>query len=71
MAKASLVGLAALLALLVGPASGATAARIDVAIPMDDGVSLAATLHLPEGSPPPGGWPAIVLLHGLAGDRAQ
>lgn len=71
MAKPWLVGLATAFVLLVGSASGATVARAEVAIPMDDGVSLAATLHLPEGSPPPEGWPAIVLLHGLGGSRAQ
>src|SRR6476619_5175695 len=38
---------------------------------MDDGVSIAATLYLPSGSPPAGGWPAIVFLHGLAGNRQQ
>jgi predicted acyl esterase len=38
---------------------------------MDDGVSIAATLYLPDGSPPAGGWPAVVFLHGLAGNREQ
>src|SRR5262245_61343561 len=38
---------------------------------MDDGVSIAATLYLPDGSPPAGGWPAIVFLHGLSGNRQQ
>lgn len=38
---------------------------------MDDGVSLAATLHLPDGTPPPGGWPAVMLFHGLGGTRAS
>jgi predicted acyl esterase len=64
---ALLVAVAALL--LAGPVPAAT--RTDVAIPMDDGVSLAATLVLPDGPAPPGGRPAIVFLHGLAGNRAQ
>ncbi len=34
---------------------------------MDDGVSIAATLYVPDGAPPAGGWPAIVFLHGLVG----
>ncbi len=41
----------------------------DVAIPTSDGVKLASTLYLPDGQPPTGGWPAIMLLHGLGGDR--
>lgn len=38
---------------------------------MDDGVSLAATLYLPAGTPPEGGWPAAMLFHGLGGTRAS
>ncbi len=38
---------------------------------MDDGVSIAATLYVPDGTAPPGGWPAIVFLHGLSGNRQQ
>ena len=44
-------------------------AKQDVAIPTSDGVKLASTLYLPDGQPPTGGWPAIMLLHGLGGDR--
>jgi ABC-2 type transport system ATP-binding protein len=70
--KVWLATLAGALAFLGGGvASGSTAAKQDVSIPMDDGVSIAATLYLPEGTPPPGGWPAIVLLHGLGGNRQQ
>ncbi len=61
--------LAAVLAtlLLAGPASAFS--KQDVTLPMDDGVPLAATLYLPAGTPPSGGWPAIVFLHGLSGKR--
>jgi predicted acyl esterase len=38
---------------------------------MDDGVPIAATLYVPDGAPPAGGWPAIVFLHGLSGTRQQ
>lgn len=38
-------------------------------ITMDDNVKLAATLYKPDGAPPPQGWPALVLFHGLGGDR--
>jgi predicted acyl esterase len=36
---------------------------------MDDGVDLAATLSEPADAPPPAGYPAIVLFHGLGADR--
>ena len=36
---------------------------------MDDGVSLATSLYLPDGQVPAGGWPGVVVLHGLAGNR--
>ena len=69
--KALLAALATALVLVAGDAHGSVAATQDVAIPMDDGVSIAATLYLPDGTPPPGGWPAIVFLHGLSGNRQQ
>ncbi len=69
--KAWLGGLAAALVLVVGEAPASTLARQDVLIPMDDGVSVAATLYLPDGSPPSGGWPAVVFLHGLSGNRTH
>ena len=36
---------------------------------MDDNVQLAATLYEPDTPPPPGGYPAIVLFHGIGGSR--
>ena len=36
---------------------------------MDDGIGLAATLYEPAAAPPPSGYPAIVLFHGLAEKR--
>ena len=35
-----------------------------------DGTKLATTLYVPDGAAPPGGWPAVVLFHGLGGSRA-
>jgi len=67
--KAWLVALAAGLVLVVGEAPASTLAKQDVLIPMDDGVSIAATLYLPDGVTPTGGWPAIVFLHGLSQNR--
>ena len=71
MVKVCLATLAAVIALVAGDARGAVAAKQDLSIPMDDGVQLAATLYLPDSTPPAGGWPAIVFLHGLAGNRQQ
>ncbi len=62
---------ASVLVLVGGQAAGSTAARTDLTIPMDDGATIAATLYLPDGAPPAGGWPAIVFLHGLSGNRQQ
>lgn len=36
---------------------------------MSDGVPIAATLFEPDGTPPAGGWPALMLFHGLGKDR--
>lgn len=69
MVKAWLVALAAGLVLFVGEAPASALAKQDVLIPMDDGVSIAATLYLPDGAMPAGGWPAIVFLHGFGQDR--
>jgi len=69
--KVVLVALAAALVLAGGEASGSLAAKQDLSIPMDDGTSIAATLYLPDGSAPSGGWPALVFLHGLSGNRQQ
>jgi predicted acyl esterase len=61
------VAVAAVLA--AGDAPGSVAAKQELSIPMDDGVSIAATLYLPDGAAPAGGWPAIVFLHALSQNR--
>jgi predicted acyl esterase len=53
------------------PAGAAGFSSQEVTLQMDDGVSLAATLYLPDGTPPQGGWPAVMLFHGLGGTRAS
>jgi predicted acyl esterase len=59
---------AAVLALLAaGRASAIT--KQDLTLTMSDGVPLAATLYEPGEAPPPAGFPAIVMLHGLGGKR--
>ncbi|MGI8480136.1 MAG: alpha/beta hydrolase [Gaiellaceae bacterium] len=71
MKTAWTLGLAAALVLFVGDATGSGLSKQDVSIPMDDGVSISATLYVPDGAAPAGGWPAIVFLHGLAGTKEQ
>jgi pimeloyl-ACP methyl ester carboxylesterase len=36
---------------------------------MSDGTSIAYDLYEPDGAPPAGGWPGIVVLHGLGGSK--
>jgi predicted acyl esterase len=38
---------------------------------MGDGVPLASSLYNPDGTPPAGGWPAVLLLHGLGDKRGS
>ncbi len=61
----------ALAAALLAAAPAVASAKQDVTIPMDDGVEIGATLYVPDGTPPTGGWPAIAFLHGLSGNRTQ
>lgn len=69
MAKASLAVFVVALVLAAAGAPASSFAKQDVSIPMSDGVSIAGTLYLPDGSRPAGGWPALVFLHGLSGKR--
>jgi predicted acyl esterase len=63
--------LAAALAVLAFafPATGSAFSKEDRLIPMSDGVKIAATYYVPDGAPPAGGRPAVMLLHGLGGSR--
>jgi predicted acyl esterase len=47
----------------------ASASTQELTLHMDDGVRLAATLYEPSAAPPPAGYPALVLFHGLGGKR--
>jgi predicted acyl esterase len=68
-ARASIVLLAVVAAL--GVATPATAfSRQDVTIASPDGTQLAATLTVPDGAVPAGGWPAVIYMHGLGQNRA-
>ena len=51
------------------PATAAAFGKTDQPIQMGDGVKLATTYYVPDGAPPAGGWPALMLLHGLGGSR--
>jgi predicted acyl esterase len=58
-------------AALALPAPAHAFTRSDRLLPMADGVSLATTFYAPPGSAPAGGWPGILLLHGLGATRAS
>jgi len=62
-----LLPLASILAVaLAAPGVGRAA---EVSLTMDDGVRIDAALLEPEGAPPAGGWPAIMMFHGLGGSH--
>jgi predicted acyl esterase len=63
--------LAAALAVLAFafPATASAFSKEDKLIAMSDGVKIAATYYVPDGAPPAGGRPAVMLLHGLGGSR--
>jgi pimeloyl-ACP methyl ester carboxylesterase len=56
-------------AALSWPGIAAAWTKQDVTIPASDGRLLAATMYVPTGTAPAGGWPAIMMLHGLGGSR--
>ncbi|HSL65720.1 MAG TPA: CocE/NonD family hydrolase, partial [Gaiellaceae bacterium] len=60
--------LLSLLALAL-PATASAWTKTDETVTMADGVVVATTLYLPDGPAPAGGWPAIVMAHGLGGTR--
>jgi alpha-beta hydrolase superfamily lysophospholipase len=62
-----LVLLASLLVALAGAEPVAAATPQQLTIAASDGVKLACSLVEPAGSPPAGGWPAVMLFHGLGG----
>src|SRR5215211_5156082 len=51
------------------PTTASAFGKTDQPIPMSDGVKLETTYYVPDGAPPTGGWPAVMLLHGLGGSR--
>lgn len=53
-----------------GSASAARASTQELTITVSDGTALACGLVLPSGSPPAGGWPGVILFHGLGQSHA-
>ena len=58
-------------AALLAPAPAQAFTKTDLSIRMDDGIDIAATYYVPAGVPPGGGWPAVMLLHGLGESRGD
>ena len=71
MHRGALVLLLALAAALLASAPAGALTRQDVTITSTDGTALTATLTLPNAAPPTGGWPAVILMHGLGGNRGD
>jgi predicted acyl esterase len=65
-----LLVLLATVAALLASAPALASSRQEVTIASADGTSLAATLSLPDGAVPQGGWPAVIFMHGLGQTRA-
>jgi alpha-beta hydrolase superfamily lysophospholipase len=61
------VVLLAVLVVLLSAGSASAATPQQLTIPMSDGAQLACSLVEPDGTPPAGGWPAVMLFHGLGG----
>jgi predicted acyl esterase len=51
------------------PATAHAYVKTEHSLLMGDGVTLAATLYTPDGAAPAGGWPAVLMLHGLGENR--
>jgi predicted acyl esterase len=51
------------------PTTASAFSKTDQPIQVSDGVKLATTYYVPDGAPPAGGWPAVMLLHVLGGSR--
>src|SRR4029453_17419028 len=63
--------IAAVTAALVIAAPAGAFTRTEHTLTMGDGVSLAATPYRPDGAAPAGGWPAVLLLHGIGDNRSS
>ncbi len=71
MVKSWLTVAAAALAFLAISGSASAFTKQDLTVTSFDGTPLATTLFVPDGPAPAGGWPAVVMFHGLGGNRAS
>src|ERR687898_2883111 len=53
------------------PASASAWTKSDEVVTMPDGIPVATTLYLPDATAPAGGWPGIVMAHGLGQNRTS
>jgi predicted acyl esterase len=60
-----------LAALVAGLAAPGLARATEVSVTMDDGVPIFASLLEPSGTAPTGGWPGVMMFHGLGGSHAD
>jgi len=56
---------------LAAPGTASAFSKQDRMIAMSDGVKIATTYYVPDGARPVGGWPAVMLFHGLGGSRTD
>jgi predicted acyl esterase len=61
------LALAALM--LAAPSAASAFSKTDLKIQMSDGVGIAATYYVPDGAPPIGRWPTVLMLHGAGETR--
>jgi pimeloyl-ACP methyl ester carboxylesterase len=54
---------------VTAPAGAGTFTKTDTTVTMSDGVTIAATFFEPTSAPPAGGWPAVMVFHGLGQSR--
>lgn len=59
--------LGAVAAALTWSATALAATPVQLTIPVSDGTQLVCSLVEPDGTAPGGGWPAVMLFHGLGG----
>ncbi|MDH4345316.1 MAG: CocE/NonD family hydrolase, partial [Thermoleophilia bacterium] len=71
MVRVWILCVAAIAAALLAAVPAQAFTRSEQTLTAGDGVPLAATLFVPDGQPPAGGWPAVVYMHGLGGTRAD